>query len=73
MILFNLFASGQSDFIKNAVEVRLRMIIPYIDSWPQVFRQFLCFIKTRMSVVIKSMSIVLSEGNEFDGLPIKCC
>ncbi|XP_028410168.1 ubiquinone biosynthesis protein COQ9-B, mitochondrial-like [Dendronephthya gigantea] len=26
---------GQSDFIKNAVEVRLRMIIPYIDTWPQ--------------------------------------
>ncbi|CAB4001544.1 Ubiquinone biosynthesis COQ9, mitochondrial [Paramuricea clavata] len=26
---------GQNDFIKNAVEVRLKMIIPYIDSWPQ--------------------------------------
>jgi hypothetical protein len=35
----HLFDSGQSDFIKNAVEVRLKMIVPYIDSWPQVLQK----------------------------------
>lgn len=33
-VIFNI--RGQSDFIKDALELRLKMIVPYIESWPQV-------------------------------------
>ena len=40
--------------IRDAVEIRLRMLIPYIDQWPQVTDEFKMMMMMMMIIIINA-------------------
>lgn len=67
-IFYSIRPKKTAEFLKDAVELRLRMLIPYIDIWPQVYWDKFSIMKPELqiiSVYLCALNVLIKRWTSF--------